>query len=94
MSTTAAAALTTLAVVLGLPAVWCHGYRTHARTADHHAALRAERAARPPRPHNAALADEITLGWHALNEACCLRQWETAGAEHDPEHCTRKDQTT
>lgn len=21
---------------------------------------------------------------------CCLRWWESAGAEHDPAHCTRK----
>ncbi|MFF7561934.1 hypothetical protein ACFZB4_18425 [Streptomyces pseudovenezuelae] len=25
---------------------------------------------------------------------CCDTWWATAGAEHDPEHCTRKDQTT
>lgn len=24
---------------------------------------------------------------------CCEAWWATAGAEHDPEHCTRKDQT-
>jgi uncharacterized membrane protein YcjF (UPF0283 family) len=26
--------------------------------------------------------------------SCCDRSWSTAGTEHDPEHCTRKDQTT
>jgi hypothetical protein len=29
-----------------------------------------------------------------LASACCDAWWATAGAEHDPEHCTRKDQTT
>jgi hypothetical protein len=56
------------------------------------ARVRLERATRPPGPHPLAVADEIALGWQALNEACCLRWWETRGAEHD--HPTRKDQTT
>lgn len=30
----------------------------------------------------------------ALAAACCERWWTSAGAEHDPDHCTRKDQTT
>lgn len=58
------------------------------------ARIHLERYARPPGPHAAAIADEIALSWCALNEACCLRQWETAGREHDPDRCTRKDQTT
>lgn len=29
-----------------------------------------------------------------LAAECCETWWATAGAEHDPEHCTRKDQTT
>jgi hypothetical protein len=29
-----------------------------------------------------------------LGKECCETWWATAGAEHDPEHCTRKDQTT
>lgn len=29
-----------------------------------------------------------------LGEECCETWWATAGTEHDPEHCTRKDQTT
>lgn len=96
MSTTAAA-LTVLAIVLGGPAVWCHGYRTCGRvTAARRAAVLAERAARPSGPHPAAVADEIALGWQALNEACCLRNWEAGEHrdEHDPATCTRKDQTT
>ncbi|MEV5659821.1 hypothetical protein [Streptomyces flaveolus] len=90
MSTTAAA-LTTLAVVLGLPAVWCHGYRTCRQVAAARAAQAAEQAARPPGPHAAAVADEIALGWQQLLEACCLRGWDSAGAEHDTTTCTRKD---
>lgn len=92
---TAAASYTVLALILGVSVAWCHGwwargrYDTARRTAVH-----AERAARPPGPHAAAIADEITLAWHALGQACCLRQWETAGREHDPDRCTRKDQTT
>ncbi|MFJ5259115.1 hypothetical protein ACIQAC_01390 [Streptomyces sp. NPDC088387] len=30
----------------------------------------------------------------ALNAACCEPWWASAGAEHDPVTCTRKDQTT
>lgn len=91
---TLAAALVTLAIVIGLPAVWCHGYRTCGRVAAVRLARIAEAAARPPGPHPAAVADEIAIGWHALDESCCLRSWDSAGAEHDPAHCTRKDQTT
>ena len=52
-----------------------------------------ERASRPPELPP-ALADRIALGWQALDDACCLRWWESAETEHDPRHCTRKDQTT
>ncbi|MEU7381527.1 hypothetical protein AB0A91_16295 [Streptomyces sp. NPDC042207] len=81
--------LAVLALVLALPAGWCLGYRTRRQTA-----ATAERAARPPGPHAAAVADEITLGLQALAEACCLPAALTAGADHDPDHCTRKDTTT
>jgi hypothetical protein len=89
---TEAAAWTTLGLVLAVAAAWSYGWWARGRYEDHRAALRAERAARPPGPHPVAVADEIALGWQALNEACCLRGWETRGAEHD--HPTRKDQTT
>lgn len=88
-----ATALTTLAITIGLPLVWCHGYRTCGRVISVRLARIAEAAARPPVPHPAAVADEIALGWQQLLEACCLRGWESAGAEHDPSTCTRKDQT-
>ncbi|MFD4259981.1 hypothetical protein ACFWR9_20770 [Streptomyces sp. NPDC058534] len=50
-------------------------------------AVRAERAARLR-----AQRDDVTLGWRDLESACCLRAWESHGAEHDTTHCTRKDQ--
>lgn len=92
---TEAAAYTVLALVLGVSAAWCHGWwaRGRAHTARR-AAVLAERAARPPGPHTAAIADEIALGLHALAHSCCLPAALTAGAEHDPDRCTRKDQTT
>ncbi|MFC9949224.1 hypothetical protein ACFVIN_01425 [Streptomyces prasinus] len=54
-----------------------------------------ERAARPPELHP-AVADEIALAWQALEEACCLRHWESGERDdvHDPATCPRKDQTT
>ncbi|NEE12013.1 hypothetical protein G3M58_36845 [Streptomyces sp. SID7499] len=79
------------AAVLFAVAIGHHAYHRDELRA---ALLRLERAARPPGPHPAAVQDEITLAWHALGEACCLRQWETAGREHDPDRCARKDQTT
>lgn len=88
MSLADAYALATLTGTLMLAVGWCIG-RYHRRTT----ASRAERAARPPGPHPLAVADQIALGWHALEESCCLRGWDSAGAEHDPAHCTRKDQT-
>jgi hypothetical protein len=48
---------------------------------------RAERAGRPfPTAQDRAVAE--------LLAPCCERWWTSAGAEHDPDHCTRKDQTT
>ena len=55
------------------------------------AALRAlERASRPrtPRPAIDGVAAVAMAGW------CCDAWAATAGAEHDPTTCTRKDQTT
>lgn len=51
---------------------------------------RQERATRPP--DSAASEDGVVAV--ALAAACCERWWTSAGAEHDPDHCTRKDQTT
>jgi hypothetical protein len=27
--------------------------------------------------------------WNALDHTCCLRHWETRGADHDRTHCRR-----
>jgi hypothetical protein len=50
-----------------------------------------EEATRPPEIP-AAVADEIALGWQALEDTCCLRWWESKESEHDA-HCARKGQT-
>jgi hypothetical protein len=66
----------------------------------HHAYLRdelratqvqLERATRPPRQRT-SLEDGVVAV--ALAAACCERWWTSAGAEHEPTTCTRKDQTT
>lgn len=62
-----------------------------------HASLRRlEAASRPaplfsPRQDARTVADAVALTAAA---GCCETWWATAGAEHDPDHCTRKDQTT
>lgn len=76
-----------LAGVLGISLGFAIGFRTRA------AAVRVERAIRPPGPHTPAVLDEIALGWQALEETCCLTAWESRGATHDTATCTRKDQT-
>lgn len=40
-----------------------------------------------------AAQDEAAVGWADLDSTCCLRAWESRGADHDTAHCTRKDQT-
>lgn len=66
----------------------------------HHSVLRDElryahaqldRATRPP-DQRPGLEDGVVAV--ALAAACCERWWTSAGAAHDPDHCTRKDQTT
>lgn len=54
-------------------------------------AVQAEWAARPTPPAEDAIDATTAV---ALAAACCERWWTSAGAEHDPTHCTRKDQTT
>ncbi|MGW0537837.1 hypothetical protein [Streptomyces sp. NPDC003032] len=38
-----------------------------------------------------ARQDEATLGWDELSATCCLRGWETRGADHDETTCARKE---
>jgi hypothetical protein len=86
---TAAAAYTTLGLVLAVAAAWSYGWWARGRYEDHRAALRAERAARPPH-QRPGLEDGVVAV--ALAGACCERWWTSLGAEHD--HPTWKDQTT
>lgn len=39
------------------------------------------------------IACEITLGWAALDAACCLTAWHTAGQQHDTTGCTAAPHT-
>jgi hypothetical protein len=65
-----------------------HAYlRDELRAAE----ARLERATRPP-DQRASLEDGVVRV--ALAAACCERWWTSAGAEHEPATCTRKDQTT
>ncbi|MEU6496422.1 hypothetical protein ABZ890_39600 [Streptomyces sp. NPDC046984] len=63
----------------------------HMRDELRAALVRLERATRPPGP--APVVNRAAL--HKLAEQvgvdCCDRWWSTAGAEHDPQHCTKKD---
>ena len=36
-------------------------------------------------------ADDDAVHIAVAAASCCETSWATAGAEHDPEHCTRKD---
>ncbi|RMB85606.1 hypothetical protein [Streptomyces shenzhenensis] len=79
------ALFTTCTVLFALGVVHHAYHRDELRAA----LLRLERAARPPdtRP---AIDDAVAI---ALATACCETWWATTGAQHDPEHCTRKDTT-
>lgn len=80
------AALVAVSVLLGVAAAREYISADEKRAA----AARAERAARPPDPRPAI--DGVVAV--ALAAACCERWWTSAGAEHEPATCTRKDQTT
>ncbi|MER8219722.1 hypothetical protein ABTZ58_03810 [Streptomyces sp. NPDC094143] len=88
---TEAAAYTTLAFVLVIALTFSLTWRARGRYEDHREALRAERAARPPH-QRPGLEDGVVAV--ALAGACCERWWTSAGTEHEPTTCTRKDQTT
>jgi hypothetical protein len=49
------------------------------------------RRGRPPLPRRTPGAEIAVAA--ALASACCEAWWATAGAEHDPATCTRKDST-
>lgn len=54
------------------------------------AQVRLELRSRPP-DQRPAVDGVVAV---ALAAACCERWWTSAGTDHDPENCTRKDQTT
>jgi hypothetical protein len=61
------------------------GHCWHQRDELRSALIRAERAARPfTTAQDQAVAD-------LMSTDCCERWWTSAGAEHDTDHCTRKD---
>lgn len=74
--------------VLFAVAIFHHGYHRDELRA---ARAQLERFVRPPGPPRPETDAVIAV---ALAAACCEVWWASAGAEHDPEHCTRKDQTT
>lgn len=55
------------------------------------ALARLEAASRPPGPPRPAIDGVVAV---ALAAACCETWWASAGDEHDPTTCTRKDSTT
>jgi hypothetical protein len=61
-----------------------HGYHRDELRA---ARVQLELAARP-RDHQQATEDAVAI---AMAAACCERWWTSAGAEHDPQSCSRKD---
>ena len=82
----------TIGLIFGILFGWCWGY--HARPEPRRVwacarcddtALR-EEAVR----FNAVLAGLDFDPPPIPDTLCCLRWWESAGAEHDPAHCTRK----
>lgn len=77
-------------ILLALGIVHHAYYRDEMRAA----LVRLDRATRPQGPTEQQIAAEAAEVWRQLDAACCLRGWESAGAEHDPHTCTRKDQTT
>lgn len=63
----------------------CHRDELRAARAD------IERASRPAATPRPAIDGVVAV---ALAAACCERWWTSAGTDHDPTTCTRKDQTT
>lgn len=76
------------AAVLLSTAIVHHAYH---RDELRFALARLEAASRPPGPPRPAIDGVVAV---ALAAACCETWWASAGDEHDPEHCTRKDSTT
>jgi hypothetical protein len=75
------------AAVLLATAIAHHSYQ---RDELRHARRVADSLRRPPATRATAEDDTVAI---ALAEACCERWWTSAGAEHEPTTCTRKDST-
>ena len=60
-----------------------------ARALVEHANAVLDRADRPPLPRRTPGAEGVVAV--AMAAACCEVWWATAGADHDPATCTRKD---
>ena len=76
------------AAILLATAIVHHAYQ---RDELRHARRVAASLARHPATRATAEDDTVAI---ALAAACCDTWWATAGADHDPRTCTRKDQTT
>ncbi|MFD6294545.1 hypothetical protein ACFWFU_07040 [Streptomyces sp. NPDC060235] len=88
-STTYTVILGTLAVLFALALA----HTSYLADELHTALRRLEAAARParllsPNPTTDGIVAAAMARW------CCDTAVQTAGLEHDPDHCTRKDQTT
>ena len=77
------------ASILCVTAVAHHSYQ---RDEIRHAHAEIDALKRASRAASADLSDGVVKV--ALAAACCERWWTSAGAEHEPTTCTRKDQTT
>ena len=76
------------ASILCVTAVAHHSYQ---RDEIRHAHAEIDALKRASRPSADASDGVVAV---ALAAACCERWWTSAGAEHEPHTCTRKDQTT
>jgi hypothetical protein len=61
---------------------------------DEHRFVLAQLNARQRAAQTRATAEDDAVRIAVAAASCCETSWTSAGAEHDPEHCTRKDQTT
>lgn len=87
-SSTYAAVFSAVAIVLGLAIAHHAVMRDELRAA----LVRLERASRPAPMLTPAVTDYTVRA--AMAGWCCDTAILTAGADHDPDTCTRKDQTT
>lgn len=86
----AALAACSLVPLIGLVREVAHSDAVaNARALVESACAAVDSANRPPLPRRTPGADGVVAV--AMAAACCEVWWATAGAEHDPATCTRKD---